>query len=326
MMHVHNAVSPDWVDSFRISIKEMSDELVQVLNEKQRPPPNIRREFVRQVVKQIGRLVKKPGRSNLRIIASRIITKWPGCFDDRLGDRVIGSGFDSLLSQLEYAMDNANRSQISGVVKARKRLPTEMENTEDGEISDKENRRVDQYGYVDGDPRFPENESAETLRIKKIKLSELSKESLNSSDEIENLLCETYYLQRKMINERRLDMKEMMQEFPHLFTDFGLKLHFERLVGVKLSDLFDGLAKQANHMLSYFASLKTERVAEVLADIDAAKGRVKSRQPEVFGLLVAIAAYFGDKIDEFLIMNNEKSCEDITDLPNHPCIIIKGMK
>jgi hypothetical protein len=98
----------------------MSDDLMTVLQAKQVPLPKLRREMVRRIVQQIVKITNKPGRQNLKTISAKIVAEWPGCFEDRIGDIIIGSGYRLLFTQLENGMDNANRCSVETV--ARKRL------------------------------------------------------------------------------------------------------------------------------------------------------------------------------------------------------------
>ena len=86
----------------------MAEDLMVALCAKQVPLSKLHREMVRRVVQQIVKITNKPGRLNLRTIAAKIVAEWPGCFDDRIGDVVIGLGYHSLFTQLENGVDNAN--------------------------------------------------------------------------------------------------------------------------------------------------------------------------------------------------------------------------
>lgn len=61
----------------------------------------------------------KPGRKNLRIICSRLLTKHPHLREELLG-RIVGSGYDALLMSLEYRIDNLRRGSHGTVQKKRK--------------------------------------------------------------------------------------------------------------------------------------------------------------------------------------------------------------
>jgi hypothetical protein len=93
----------NWVQHFNVNWNEMSDDLMTVLQAKQVPLPKLRREMVRRIVQQIVKITNKPGRQNLKTISAKIVAEWPGCFADRIGDIIIGSGYHSLFTQLENA-------------------------------------------------------------------------------------------------------------------------------------------------------------------------------------------------------------------------------
>jgi hypothetical protein len=132
--------------------------------------------MVRRIVQQIVKITNKPGRQNLKTISAKIVAEWPGCFEDRIGDIIIGSGYHSLFTQLENGMDNANRCSVETV--ARKRLVLSADQRADGnDLQSSEQKRskvTDQYGCINANPKKPpEGETLETLEEKRLTMIDL---------------------------------------------------------------------------------------------------------------------------------------------------------
>lgn len=164
----------NWAANFSVDCSRLSIELLNELNSKQKTTPKLLRELVKTVVGQIMKLTKRPERQNLRTIAAKIACKWPGCFDDKLGDIVLGSGSESLFLQLENGVDNHNRATISST--ARKRLAVQDVEEADTSLNSSDSNKlkktrpsIDQYGCIDIDPKgMPVGETLDTLEQKRL--------------------------------------------------------------------------------------------------------------------------------------------------------------
>ena len=70
----------------------------------------MRREMIRIICADIHVIQSHPGR---RQLAEAIVSEYPSSFRDMVGGDVVGSGYDSLLLQLEGRLDNINRGKHS---------------------------------------------------------------------------------------------------------------------------------------------------------------------------------------------------------------------
>ena len=186
----------------------------------------------------------EPGRQNLWAIADRIVADWPGCFEDKVGEVLIGSGSESLSMQLENRVENVNRGQIPSGRNAKKRPAPDSSTDENaGSLNDGnelDERIVDKYGYVDGCPKMPPGETVKNLEEQRQTLVIMHvKNEIHGRHEkqIRELMAETYFAQRKLINEGKTPISDIKGAFPFLFTEIGLRGHFERIVGLELDAL-----------------------------------------------------------------------------------------
>lgn len=102
--------STDWAYNFVIPLTKFPQK-ERTLNEKGcRPSPSRRREIVRIICSDISQISAKPGKKALAIlIAQNIVKAYPTSFEDVIEGTRIGSGYDSLLKQLQLRIDNVNR-------------------------------------------------------------------------------------------------------------------------------------------------------------------------------------------------------------------------
>ncbi|KAK6300275.1 hypothetical protein J4Q44_G00283730 [Coregonus suidteri] len=71
------------------------------MEEKKRPSKSLRREMVCIVTVDLLSKETRPGRGKLWRVAKEIVEKYPCSFQDRSGKNAIGTGYDSLLVQME---------------------------------------------------------------------------------------------------------------------------------------------------------------------------------------------------------------------------------
>ena len=122
--------------------------------------------MVRIIVDDILIQCSKPGRKSLSLIASKIVSEYPESFQDILGDK-IGSGYDSLLAQLETRVANINR--------AKPQKGTHGSDSEEDSIEPPKKVRVQacSYGTKDWQPNLPPSEDTNSQKEKKELLQDL---------------------------------------------------------------------------------------------------------------------------------------------------------
>lgn len=189
-----------WVDEFEIPWSKFpKKKLMTCLQNELLPNPSARREMVRILVDEISKISQKPGKKALATIAQKIVKKYKKSFKDEIEGTLVGYGYDSLLNQLQTRFDNINRNSNSNSLKRKSSLVSENEVVEVGatlKISIRE-----RYGCINYMPSdYPDGESESTQENKKVLLKQKYKQRLNG--EVEDLMRETYFSQRKDIVEK----------------------------------------------------------------------------------------------------------------------------
>ena len=209
----------------------MPEDLMLALTNKERPSSSLRREMIRIVCSDISSIHSHPGRRQLRQLAEKVVSEYPSSFRDMVGGDVVGSGYDSLLIQLEVRLDNINRGKHS--VK-RKLSDSNTDSSASSRITKTACPR-DYYGCVNWQPVLPSAEEVEDLRFKQTAMVDLSSVQHRDLKVVIELLKQTYCLQRADINSG-MNAAELQELWPLLFTVEGTDIHFELLTGIPLLD------------------------------------------------------------------------------------------
>lgn len=95
-------------------------------------------------------------------------------------------------------------------------------------------RMYDNYGCVNYLPlHYPEGESKTSQEKKKKDFQE--QYSLGEA-EVDQLMIDTYYTQREDIVEKKTDIPTLQVEWPYLFEQAGMFVHFKELTGINFKD------------------------------------------------------------------------------------------
>lgn len=135
-----------------------------------------------------------------------------------------------MVKQLQTRIENVKRPSTPKMMKRQK-----VSDGYDTEEIPAEKRAAvqDTYGCVAWDIKFlPVSETAETQQKKKDEMKMLSGQLNPSPDEVRSLTKSTYYSQRKEINTGT-DLQTLLEEWPFLFQEIGMGVHFEELTGGK---------------------------------------------------------------------------------------------
>ena len=57
--------------------------------------------MIRVLADDIAKITSRPMRKHLTVVASKVVAEFPSSFQDKLDDVVVGSGYNSILTQLE---------------------------------------------------------------------------------------------------------------------------------------------------------------------------------------------------------------------------------
>jgi hypothetical protein len=319
----------NWAVNFAVNWNKLSDDLVEALQNNCRPSLRQRREFVRAVAQEIRKVTPKPGRHNLRIIAAKIVAQWPGCFEDKIGDVLIGSGIESLLRQLEKGVDNINRGKMAGRAYRKRDVEKRLTLVKPAAAVKVKTTSIDLYGCIDGNPiSMPKGETAATLEEKRNVMVRIHQDTSKRDDQqILNLMSITYYSQRKMIADGK-SVGEILKMFPLLFSPVGMYCHFKKLTGVSMSMLRKSVKNQSSNIFSFMKTVTVPLVKETVDRVKAAKRELRCDLPDIMGIICLLAAFFKEDVSSFLLLQDSKDAVtdfSSADLPLHPCLIVRGM-
>jgi len=110
------------------------------------------REMIRILGDIVYNINKRPGRAALRTVVKCIISQYPDSFQDQVNNCIIGDGSSTLLSQLEYRMDNLNRDNNA---RERRLVSPGPSADESSTPQAKKVRSSDSYGCVEFQPDIP---------------------------------------------------------------------------------------------------------------------------------------------------------------------------
>lgn len=257
-----------WPENFQIPWTQMPNDLkIAVLREK-RPVPRDRREMIRLIVDQMRAVEANPTRADCICIAKKIIQKHPKSFADVLQDgSKIGSGYSSLVNQLKTRVEHLNRDSMKSPRRAGKQPTTSTS-------SSTTKRPSDQYGCVQWQPACPTGQSEESLREKQKELLELhSREGPMGAERgvVQQLMKETYYLQRQAINAHPPPtIAQLKGDWPYLFVQKQLYLHFNELTDIPILEKLEAAIQEKGKMILQFFRQKPSNsdVRQVLSRFD----------------------------------------------------------
>ncbi|XP_056599279.1 uncharacterized protein LOC130417623 isoform X1 [Triplophysa dalaica] len=321
-------LSVKWVDSFEVPWKNFPEELMQALERQKRPSPQLRREMVRIVIAAMMKVCACPSRKNLTEVAKIMVAKYPKSLQDVIEESVIGPGYYSLVKQFQTRVENARRTSTP---KIKKRVHDSDEF--DTEEATPEKRAVvqDTYGCVNWEVKFmPLSETAESLQLKKEKMKSLSQTSDWNEKEVKDLMRSTYYCQRKDINKGK-DMKTLNDEWPFLFQESGMEVHFKDLTGIPLKETFlESIDRKGNRLLHFMRNIcanKNKRVLQAVAKLQVLRGQRNGCSEDVKDMILLLLSYFDEKEEVLLRYVEETSLAkdvELGNLPVTPCIIVCG--
>ncbi|GAA6096153.1 uncharacterized protein LOC110971785 [Tachysurus ichikawai] len=257
--------SVNWVDSFEVPWNKFPEELMQALERQKRPIPRLRREMVRIVVAAMLKVCTCPSRMNLTEVAKRMVAKYPKSLQDVIAESVIGPGYYSLVKQFQARVENARRTSTP---KIKKRIHDAEEYDTEEVTPEKRAAVQDTYGCINWELRFmPLSETAESQQLKKEKMRSLLQTTDCNEEEVKVLMKSTYYSQRKDIN-KGTDMKILTDDWPFLFQESGMEVHFKDLTEIPLNSTFlNSIDGKGNRLLNFMRNVCATKNKHVLQAI-----------------------------------------------------------
>lgn len=268
------------------------------LQKKLRPKPSARREMVRILVDEISKISQKPGKRSLATIAQKIVKTYPQSFLDEIEGTRVGTGYDSLLKQLQSRFDNINRKSDSNSFKRKRRNSLVME--EEDAVRAGPAPKIylhDKYGCINYMPSdYPDGESERTQEDKQCLLKQKYKEKFH--DEVEYLMKDTYFSQRQDIIQRKMDVLHLKIEWPYLFEAAGMFVHFMELTGINISEKVESaIASKGARILKWIEEEPNLNIRRIQQELVQAKGSVDNGNAEVAAMICAAMSYLNEKED-----------------------------
>lgn len=140
----------------------------------------------------------------------------------------------------------------------------------------------------------------------------------------------TYYSQCKAIN-KGTDITTLAAEWPFLFQEKGMMIHFEQLTGLALKDTFlqslDKKGKRLLHFMRAVCAEKKKRILQAVTQLAVMRGSHEDLSEDIKDMVLLLLSYFDEK-ENYLFHYAEQTClaEDVlTDnLSVIPCIVVCG--
>jgi len=271
---------------------------MQLLERGNRPSPRIRREMVRIVVQEMMRKNPCPSKKSSTEVAKKMVAKYPKSLQDIIEGDVIGPGYHSLVKQLQYRIENAKRSTTP---KMRKRgHPTDTDKVPPEQRATMQ----DTYGCINWDLKFlPIGETPESQKEKKETLKMMSQQTDKNLEEVKRLMKLTFYTQRKQVNQGG-DIKCLLKEWPFLFNELGMAVHFKELAGIGLIETFTrNVDLKGKRLLNYFNTVgvnRNKKFLQAVTNLRVIRGELSGCSEDVKEMLLLLLSYFNKKEDAML--------------------------
>ncbi|XP_033964052.2 uncharacterized protein [Pseudochaenichthys georgianus] len=290
----------------------MSSNTVRSLETEKRPSAAERREAVRIVVAEILSVCKKPGKKHLGEIARKMVIQYPKSFRDEIEGQVVGTGYDSLTKQMLSRIDNYRRLQS----------PLQKRQSE-GETNDAKKRRKDSYGCINSEPELPAGETKSMQKQKQEEHKRMFDENARDAKTIERLMVETFHSQRRDILSSK-GMEDLVKEWPFLFQENGIRIHFRELTGVDITLNFDESTEtKFKRILRYFQFQQSDPTNTA----GAVLSQTLAGGDETCAAVLMLLTHFREKQEKMLVAVDDTAIAsevDVKNLPSTPCIVVCG--
>ncbi len=212
-------------NTYAIPWEQVPTDIIKLLKQSKRLEPKHRRQIVNIIIDDVLQKNCNPTKAQLAVIAEKLSTTYPVTFQDRIGEDLVGGGYNDILNKLCDRRDNLKRD-VHSIAKSTK----QKNMNEEQEIPKKKPR--DSYGCVNWQPLPPVDCSTMTEKITGMKQQALDLNPINPA--ICVAMTETYVLQRQLINGGA-KLADVREEFPYLFFPTPLLNHFNELVDIDAS-------------------------------------------------------------------------------------------
>lgn len=209
--------------------------------------------MVRIVVTEMMKKCPNVGKKHSTDVAKKMVAKYLKSLQDVIEGDIVGTGYHSLVKQLQYRIENVRRTSTP---KIRKRKH-ETDSDHPDEIPLEERAAMqDTYGCIQWTVKFlPLEETQESQQQKMEKLKVMFQHSDANPEEVKGLMKSTFYTQRQHVNQGK-SIKCLREDWPFWFDELGMSIHFKELTGIDLKETFTrNLDLKGKRLLDYMTSL-----------------------------------------------------------------------
>ncbi|KAF3836761.1 hypothetical protein F7725_004225 [Dissostichus mawsoni] len=289
----------------------MASNTIRSLETEKRPSAVERREVVRIVVAEIFSVCKKPGKKHFGEIARKMVIQYPKSFRDEIEGQVVGTGYDSLTKQMLSRIDNYRWLQS----------PLQKGNLKVQLMMQRKGVKIHTAASI-------LSQSFLLVKLTQCK-SRNRKSSRGCLTKIPGMQrqLKDLWLRRFIHRGETLSSKEMedlVKEWPFLFQENGIRLHFRELTGVDITLNFDESTEtKFKRILRYFQFQQSDptNTAEAVLSQTLAGG------DETGAAVLMLLAHFREKQEKMLEAVDDTAIAsevDVKKLPSTPCIVACG--
>lgn len=282
---------------------------------------------MRIVVREMMQKSSDISKRHITIVAKKIVATYPKSLQDVIEGDIIGSGYHSLVKQLQNRIENAKRSTTP---KSRKRK-LHADSDTDEMAAEKRAPIQETYGCIKWEMKFmPLGETAESQQQSRDELKSLSKQNAPNQDVVKQLTRSTFYTQRKEVNNGK-EIKYLLEDWPFLFDEIGMAVHFEELTGVSLKETFvRNLDLKGERLLNYLKTVavnKSKRLVQSFTNIQLMRREHTGPSGNVLEMVLLLLSYFDEKEDVmFTYVEDTCLAEEVQmdQVPLTPTIVVCG--
>ncbi|XP_055010320.1 uncharacterized protein LOC129409166 [Boleophthalmus pectinirostris] len=140
----------------------------------------------------------------------------------------------------------------------------------------------------------------------------------------------TFYTQRQQVNQGK-SIKYLREEWPFLFDELGMSVHFKELTGIDLKETFTrNLDLKGKRLLNYMTTVcvnKSKKFLQTYARLQRMRGQQSSCSDDVKEMVLLLLSYFDEK-EESLFFYVEDTClaeeVQLEQVPVTPAVIVCG--
>lgn len=238
-------------------------------------------------------------------VAKKMGAKNPKSLQDVMEGDVVGPGYHSVVKQLQNRIENERRNSTP---KIRKRK-SQIDSDHTDEITLEERAAMqDTSRCMKWNMKFlPREENPQSQQQKMEELKVMFQHPDANPVEVKRLMRSTFYTQRQHVNQGKC-IKALRMEWPFLFDEHGMSVHFKELTGIDLKETFmQNLDLKGKRFLDYLTTVcvnKSKKLGQNYARIQRHQGPKSGCSDDVIEMLLLLLSYF-DENEEFMFFHAE---------------------